>query len=150
VKNKAFVQRIYCGLGKVFDEKTNGCKSTNVPGDCVTIDCTKKVNNNFGLLSHYGISSFASKKFYALCTERHQDNPKGLPNDIVMFKCSDNSEFYASFSTVKCIYRCQDKGNFTNSNDPESFFECKSKYDPGILHLCPDGREFDEKAGACR
>ena len=122
---------------------------STIPGECIKIDCTKKISNNFGILTPYGSYSFPSKKYYALCTERREINPKGLPNDITMFKCSDNAEFYDMYPSARCNYKCQDKGNFTNSNDPESFFQCKSKYDPGILHLCPDRKEFDEKTGGC-
>ncbi|XP_065090522.1 uncharacterized protein LOC135711576 [Ochlerotatus camptorhynchus] len=112
-----------CPSGTRFNLSVLQCRTQSL-SPCVTVSCGAT-----GGFVYYG----TSRQYYAYCLVQN-----GVTTPY-MFKCSNR----ASFSTVtnSCVYVCAGVGNFVNTNDPSTYYQCyiaNGRYVPA-LRQCPLG-----------
>uniref|UniRef100_A0AAG5D191 Chitin-binding type-2 domain-containing protein n=1 Tax=Anopheles atroparvus TaxID=41427 RepID=A0AAG5D191_ANOAO len=100
-----------CAPGYVFDIASVGCIRQVLPTTCVTVRCA--VGSPAYVL--YG----NSRQYYVIC------DGQNLPTQVM--RCP-NGSFFTFFSTTlpygECVYSCTGQGNYPNSNNPISYFQC--------------------------
>uniref|UniRef100_A0AAG5D196 Chitin-binding type-2 domain-containing protein n=1 Tax=Anopheles atroparvus TaxID=41427 RepID=A0AAG5D196_ANOAO len=109
--NVGDISSVYvCPIGYVFNEVVQLCAVENVFSRCVTLQC----DANYVGHVRYGLS----KRFYGFCD--------GSGQTPIVFKCPIGASFsFITGSTFgECVYRCPGQGNFPNSNDPATYFQC--------------------------
>ncbi|XP_052872604.1 uncharacterized protein LOC128278014 [Anopheles cruzii] len=126
-----------CPSGYVFNPAVELCAFENVFSRCVTLRCAA----NFVGHVRYG----NSLRFYGFCD--------GTGLAPIMFKCPDRARFtFATGSSFgECVYVCPAQGNFPNSNDPATYFQCfwanrRLRYN--LVH-CPTGLTYNATLRFC-
>ncbi|EAT35165.1 AAEL012647-PA [Aedes aegypti] len=95
-----------CPTGTRFNLRVRQCRARRVT-PCVTVTC----GATSGFV-YYGTSS----QYYAYCLVAN-----GVTSRYI-FKCPYRASF--NMSAKSCIYRCTGVGNFVNTNDPTTFYQC--------------------------
>ncbi|XP_058831736.1 probable endochitinase [Topomyia yanbarensis] len=124
-----------CATGYVFNAATGLCKRNGSASDCVVIKCPAS--------SGYG-SYGSSKTYYGYCV--YSGTPPAV-TDIYMFKCSTG----ATFDGSTCVYQCSKEGNFPNTNDSKTYYQCyvvSGKWKADLVS-CPSGKKFDATKQIC-
>uniref|UniRef100_A0A1S4H3S2 Chitin-binding type-2 domain-containing protein n=2 Tax=Anopheles gambiae TaxID=7165 RepID=A0A1S4H3S2_ANOGA len=126
-----------CPTGYVFNAVLELCALENVFSRCVTLQCS----GNFVGHVRYG----QSLRFYGLCD--------GTGQAPIMYKCPNraNFAFIAGSTFGECSYLCPAQGNYPNSNDPATYFQCfwanrRLRYN--LVH-CPVGLTFNSRLQYC-
>ncbi|XP_058832378.1 uncharacterized protein LOC131690530 [Topomyia yanbarensis] len=124
-----------CPSGYVFNALTGGCKLKASAEDCVAVSCPASTG--------YGTFS-ASKSYYAFCL--YSGSPAIL-TDIIMMKCATG----ATFDGNKCVFQCSTEGNFANSDDPTTYYQCYQDNGTWVVQLqkCPGSKKFDATKQIC-
>ncbi|XP_058464958.1 uncharacterized protein LOC131438744 [Malaya genurostris] len=124
-----------CPAGYVFNPLTALCKKSSSAADCLTIKCPAA--SGFGT---YG----TSKTYYAYCL--YSGSPVALTQTI-MFKCPTNT----LFDGTQCAYTCTKEGNFANSVDKTTYYQCSISGGKWVATLvsCPSGKQFDSTKQIC-
>uniref|UniRef100_A0A182NQ04 Chitin-binding type-2 domain-containing protein n=1 Tax=Anopheles dirus TaxID=7168 RepID=A0A182NQ04_9DIPT len=126
-----------CPTGYVFNAALELCALENVFSRCVTLQCTA----NYVGHVRYG----QSLRFYGLC-----DGTRQTP---IVYRCPNRANFAFITGTTfgECAYVCPAQGNFPNSNDPQTYFQCfwanrRLRYN--LVH-CPTGLTFNTVLRYC-
>ncbi|XP_062555448.1 uncharacterized protein LOC134220406 [Armigeres subalbatus] len=122
-----------CPPGYHFNLTTQWCRSDQTD-QCVRINC----GTTSGFV-YYG----TSRQYFAICVVAN-----GVTTPYIM-KCPDRATFSAT--TNSCVYQCPGQGNFANSNDLASYYQCyivNGNYVVG-LQRCPSGTTFKESLQYC-
>lgn len=112
-----------CPAGTTFNLSLLQCRTQNV-SPCVTVTC----GTASGFV-YYG----ASRQYYAYCLVAN-----GVTSRYI-FKCPNRATF--SMVTNSCVYVCSGVGNFVNTNDPATYYQCyvaNARY-VAALRQCPVG-----------
>ncbi|XP_058128575.1 uncharacterized protein LOC131292849 [Anopheles ziemanni] len=106
------ISNVYrCAPGYVFDITTFACLRQLSSTACVTVRCV--VGSPAYVL--YG----TSRRYYAIC------DGQNLPAQV--YRCPNGALFTffsASLPYGECVYSCTGQGNYPNSNNPNSYFQC--------------------------
>ncbi|XP_058836950.1 uncharacterized protein LOC131693267 [Topomyia yanbarensis] len=124
-----------CPTGYVFNADTGLCKRNSSASDCVVIKCP--ASSGYGT---YG----TSKTYYAYCL--YSGSPAAV-TDIYIFKCSTG----AIYDGTLCVYQCSKEGNFANTGDATTYYQCyisSGKWKADLLS-CPRGKKFDATKQVC-
>ncbi|XP_062534883.1 uncharacterized protein LOC134204068 [Armigeres subalbatus] len=124
-----------CMPGYVYDMTNKNCRRQIFPSECKTLDCAK----SNGVWVYYD----NNKQFYGYCYQSESGS-----EEVVLFKCSDGSEFNGQ----QCQYKCRSEGKFPDTQDRSRYFEC---YFVGFtlnsrVKQCATGMVFDENAKICK
>ncbi|XP_055533912.1 uncharacterized protein LOC129723610 [Wyeomyia smithii] len=123
-----------CPSGTRFNLATSQCRAqTNT--NCVTIRCNT-TNSGF---AYYG----TSRQYYAFCSVTN-----GVATPYIL-KCPNRATF--SMNTLSCVYSCPGQGNFVNTNDPTTYYQCYILNGRWVADLrrCPTGTSFNQTLTYC-
>ncbi|XP_029720871.2 uncharacterized protein LOC115262615 [Aedes albopictus] len=112
-----------CPTGTTFNLSVLQCRTQSV-SPCVTVTC----GATSGFV-YYG----SSRQYYAYCLVAN-----GVTSRYI-FKCPNRATF--SMVTNSCVYVCAGVGNFVNTNDPATYYQCyvaNGRY-VAALRQCPAG-----------
>ncbi|XP_062555449.1 uncharacterized protein LOC134220409 [Armigeres subalbatus] len=112
-----------CPAGTRFNLAVMQCRAQGL-SPCVTVTCG--VASGF---VYYG----TSRQYYAYCLVAN-----GVTSRFI-FKCPNRATF--SMVTNSCVYVCPGVGNYVNSNDPATYYQCyvsNGRY-VAVLRQCPLG-----------
>ncbi|XP_058465226.1 peritrophin-48-like [Malaya genurostris] len=123
-----------CPAGTNFNLATHMCRAGNA-NTCVRIQCG--VTTGF---VYYG----NSRQYYALCTVVN-----GQVTSTNIYQCPNRATF--DMRTKSCVYSCPGQGNFANSNDPATYYQCAIVNGRPVANLkrCPAGRIFNQTLSYC-
>uniref|UniRef100_A0A1W7R764 Putative conserved secreted protein n=1 Tax=Aedes albopictus TaxID=7160 RepID=A0A1W7R764_AEDAL len=123
-----------CPTGTRFSLSVLRCQVQRVTS-CVTVTC----GATSGFV-YYG----NSRQYYAYCSVEN-----AMPNRYI-FKCPYRARF--SMDTKSCVYRCSGVGNYVNTNDPATYYQCyvaNGRY-VAVLRSCPVGTTtFNQRLQYC-
>uniref|UniRef100_A0A182F451 Chitin-binding type-2 domain-containing protein n=2 Tax=Anopheles albimanus TaxID=7167 RepID=A0A182F451_ANOAL len=126
-----------CPTGYVFHPGLELCALENLFARCTRIQCS----GNF--LGHVRYGN--SLRFYGFCD--------GTGQAPIVFKCPNraNFAFIAGTTFGECVYACPAQGNFPNTNDPSTYFQCfwanrRLRYN---VIRCPTGTRFNATLRIC-
>ncbi|XP_058461952.1 uncharacterized protein LOC131436961 [Malaya genurostris] len=124
----------FCPTGYVFNPLTGICKKSSSASDCLVIKCPAATG--------YG-SYGTSKTYYGYCI--YETGP--ALSQILMYKCSTG----ATFDGSNCVYKCSKVGNFANTNDKNTYYQCYVSSGKWVSELvkCPSGKSFDASLQIC-
>ncbi|XP_053659194.1 uncharacterized protein LOC128708258 [Anopheles marshallii] len=127
-----------CPPGYVFDVVTSSCIRQLSAANCVTVTCP--VGAPRYVL--YG----TSRVYYAVC------NGASLPTQVL--RCPNGALFtFFTSSTIfgECVYTCSGQGNYANSNNPGSYFQCYISNGRLVYNEldCPSGTIFNQTLRYC-
>ncbi|EAT35164.1 AAEL012650-PA [Aedes aegypti] len=112
-----------CPAGTRFNLSVLQCRTQSV-SPCVTVTC----GATSGFV-YYG----TSRQYYAYCSVAN-----GVTNRYI-FKCPNRATF--NMATNSCVYVCAGVGNYVNTNDPATYYQCyvaNGRY-VAALRQCPVG-----------
>ncbi|XP_058466427.1 cell death abnormality protein 1-like [Malaya genurostris] len=124
-----------CPSGYVYNPVTGACKLKSSASDCVVIKCPSA--------SGYGTYG-TNRTLYAYCV--YTRTPVVL-SQTILFKCAPNTAFDGS----ACVYQCTKEGNFENSADMSTYYQCSISGEGWLSQLlnCPSGKKFDATKQIC-
>ncbi|XP_058128576.1 uncharacterized protein LOC131292850 [Anopheles ziemanni] len=126
-----------CPVGYVFNEAVQLCAKENVFSRCITLQCSANFVGNV----RYGLS----KRYFGFCA--------GSGQKPIVFQCPIGATFnFITGSTFgECVYRCPRPGNFPNSNDPATYFQCFWFNRRLLFNLvrCVGGKNYNPTLGYC-
>ncbi|XP_065090590.1 uncharacterized protein LOC135711647 [Ochlerotatus camptorhynchus] len=123
-----------CMPGYMYDMVQRNCRRQTHAQECKKLDCGK----SNGVWVYYE----SNKQYYGYCYQTETAS-----EEVVLFKCSDGSEFDGQ----QCQFKCRAEGKFADTQDYTRYFEC---YYVGFtlysrVKACPKGMVFDTKAKFC-
>ncbi|XP_065090520.1 uncharacterized protein LOC135711575 [Ochlerotatus camptorhynchus] len=123
-----------CPPGYHFNLTSQWCRSDQAE-QCVQVTC----GTTSGFV-YYG----TSRQYFVYCSLVN-----GVPSPASIFKCPNRATF--NLTSISCVYQCPGQGNFENSNDPSSFYQCYIVNGQYVVTLqrCPTGTTFKEALQYC-
>ncbi|XP_039435142.1 uncharacterized protein LOC120417249 [Culex pipiens pallens] len=112
-----------CPPGYIFNTVTQTCRSRSVQ------KCAESPCRAANTLVPYG----PSHMYYVLCVPRKESESVEQQLEPYIFRCPDRAPF--NVTTQACEYRCVTQGNFADSLDLNSYFQCYRKDDGGFVAL---------------
>ncbi|XP_055600594.1 uncharacterized protein LOC129749598 [Uranotaenia lowii] len=122
-----------CPPSTIFYIGTRMCRSQSFQ-TCGKVTC--------GTTSGFVYYNTFFRQYYAYCLV------SATGNKIILSKCADRAQF--NMNTKSCVFNCPAAGNYANSNNPKSFYQCYSLN--GVLTSrlvqCPSG-SFNQTLQYC-
>ncbi|KAL1394489.1 hypothetical protein pipiens_011914 [Culex pipiens pipiens] len=129
-----------CPPGYAFSVAVLACRST-LYQSCVSVTC-----NASNAFVYYG----STQRYYAYCAAAATAGAAPTPH---IFKCPNRAVF--NMNTRSCVYTCFGQGNFVNTNDLNTYYQCYLSNGRMVSQLrrCPVGPSgattFNQTLGYC-
>ncbi|EAU77177.1 uncharacterized protein LOC120902773 [Anopheles arabiensis] len=127
-----------CPPGYVFNIVTTSCIRQISAANCVTVSCPVAVPSYV----LYG----TSRVYYVVC------DGVNLPTEVL--RCPNGALFTFFSSSTRfgeCVYTCSGQGNYPNSNNPSSYYQCYISNGRLVYNEldCPSGTIFNQTLRYC-